>query len=315
MATVIPAPDFSAEAAAEGLRKAMKGFGTDEAAIIKIMTSHSNQQRQEIEKVFKAMYGKDLRKEIKSEIGGHFEDVIMALMDPPRVYDAKELKRAIKGLGTDEDALIEILLTRNNEELAEIKEHFKKLYGDQLEDAIISETSGHLKRILVSQTTCARSTDMNVDAALATKDAQELYDAGEGKFGTDESVFNKVLSLRSRPQLIATFAAYEKIADRDIMDSIQRETSGDLQKAYLTIVKSIREMHTYFAESLYYSMKGAGTNDSTLIRIVVSRSEIDMVQIKEKFNEVLGKTLGSFIKGDCSGDYKKVLLSLIGEPK
>lgn len=293
----------------------MKGFGTDEAAIIKIMTSHSNQQRQEIEKVFKAMYGKDLRKEIKSEIGGHFEDVIMALMDPPRVYDAKELKRAIKGLGTDEDALIEILLTRNNEELAEIKEHFKKLYGDQLEDAIISETSGHLKRILVSQTTCARSTDMNVDAALATKDAQELYDAGEGKFGTDESVFNKVLSLRSRPQLIATFAAYEKIADRDIMDSIQRETSGDLQKAYLTIVKSIREMHTYFAESLYYSMKGAGTNDSTLIRIVVSRSEIDMVQIKEKFNEVLGKTLGSFIKGDCSGDYKKVLLSLIGEPK
>ncbi|XP_014789405.1 annexin A7 [Octopus bimaculoides] len=315
MATVFPAPDFSAEAAAEGLRKAMKGFGTDEAAIIKIMTSHSNQQRQEIEKVFKAMYGKDLRKEIKSEIGGHFEDVIMALMDPPRVYDAKELKRAIKGLGTDEDALIEILLTRNNEELAEIKEHFKKLYGDQLEDAIISETSGHLKRILVSQTTCARSTDMNVDAALANKDAQELYDAGEGKFGTDESVFNKVLSLRSRPQLIATFAAYEKIADRDIMDSIQRETSGDLQKAYLTIVKSIREMHTYFSESLYYSMKGAGTNDSTLIRIIVSRSEIDMVQIKEKFNEVLGKTLGSFIKGDCSGDYKKVLLSLIGEPK
>ncbi|CAI9728394.1 annexin A7-like [Octopus vulgaris] len=235
MATVVPAPDFNAETAAEGLRKAMKGFGTDEAAIIKIMTSHTNQQRIEIERVFKAMFGKDLRKEIKSEIGGHFEDVIMALMDPPRVYDAKELKRAMKGLGTDEDALIEILLTRNNDEIAEIKQHFKKLFGDQLEDAIISETSGHLKRILVSQTTCARSTDMNVDAALATKDAQELYDAGEGKFGTDESAFNKVLSMRSRPQLIATFAAYEKIADRDIMDSIQRETSGDLQKAYLTI--------------------------------------------------------------------------------
>lgn len=274
MATVFPSEDFSVENASEKLRKAMKGLGTDEAAIIKVLASHNNEQRQEIEKMFKTMYGKDLRDDLKSELRGNFEDVVIALLDPPRVYDAKELKRAMKGAGTDEETLIEILCTRSNSQIAEIKHHYKKLYDKELEDAVSSETSGHLKRFLVSQTLGNRSEDYDIDYDLAEKDAQDLYDAGEGQFGTDESQFNKVLSLRSFPQLRATFEAYQRIADRDIMESVRRECSGNIETAYLAIIKSVKDIHTFFAECLYKSMKGAGTNDSTLIRVVVSRCEV-----------------------------------------
>ena len=42
-------------------------------------------------------------------------------------------------------------------------------------------------------------------------------------------------------------------------------------------------------------MKGLGTDDDTLCRVVVSRCEVDMVQIKEEFQRQYKQTLGMFI--------------------
>ena len=50
--------------------------------------------------------------------------------------------------------------------------------------------------------------------------------------------------------------------------------SGDLEKASLAIVKSARNRQAYYAEELYKAMKGLGTNDETLIRLLVSRHEV-----------------------------------------
>ena len=43
-------------------------------------------------------------------------------------------------------------------------------------------------------------------------------------------------------------------------------------------------------------MQGLGTNDRVLVRVMVSRCEVDMVQIKKTFYQKYHKTLGSFIK-------------------
>ncbi|KAH0623036.1 hypothetical protein JD844_030934 [Phrynosoma platyrhinos] len=239
----------------------------------------------------------DLMNDLKSELSGKFERVIIGLMTPITLYDVEELKRAMKGAGTDEGCLIEILASRTNEEIRRINETYKHR-------------------------------EYKTHAAGQPRREPCLYEAGENRWGTDEGQFMTVLCSRNRSHLLRetaslrsnnkcsfsfpVFDEYRKIADKDITESIKSEMSGDLEDALLAIVKCMRNKTAYFAERLYKSMKGLGTDDDTLIRVMVSRCEIDMIDIKAEFKRMYGNSLYSFIKGDTSGDYRKVLLHLCG---
>jgi len=313
--TVTAFPGFDPETDAAALRKAMKGFGTDEKTIINILSTRTAAQRLRIALTFKTMYGKDLIHDLKKELSGNFEEICIGLLMDNASFDAHCLRKAMKGLGTDEKALIEILCTRTNAEIAKIKEAYTKLFSRDLEHDVTSETSGHFKRILVASLQGNRQEHVPVDLAKAKAEAEELYKAGEKRWGTDESTFNRILCLRSFPQLRATFEEYRKVSEYDIVRTIEHEMSGDLAKAFKAVVQCVKEKPLYFADRLYNAMHGAGTDDETLVRIIVARSEIDMVEIKEAFFDKFNKSLAKMIEGDCSGDYKRMLLALIGEAK
>nr|XP_060165602.1 annexin A4 isoform X2 [Globicephala melas] len=278
--TVKAASGFSATEDAQTLRKAMKGLGTDEDAIINVLAYRNTAQRQEIRTAYKTTIGRDLMDDLKSELSGNFEQVILGMMTPTVLYDVQELRKALKGAGTDEGCLIEILASRMPEEIRRINQTYQLQYGRSLEDDIRSDTSLMFQRVLVSLSAGGRDEGNYLDDALVRQDAQDLYEAGEKKWGTDEVKFLSVLCSRNQNHLLH--------------------------------VKCMRNKSAYFAERLYKSMKGLGTDDNTLIRVMVSRAEIDMLDIRANFKRLYGKSLYSFIKGDTSGDYKKVLLILCG---
>lgn len=289
----------------------MKGFGTDEDAIINILCARTSSQRLEIVTTFKQMFGRDLIKDIKSELSGNLETIMVGLLYPMHEYLARELRRAMKGLGTDEDCLVEILCTRSNEDIRTIKATYQEVFGRNLEEDIRSETSGHFRRLLVSMCNASRDEGVPPDPARARNDAHHLQQAGIQRWGTDESVFNQILASQSYEQLLLVFREYNALTNQTIIESITKEMSGDLRKGFLAIVKCVYNIPFYFAEKLYKSMKGAGTSDKTLIRILVSRCEVDMVQIKDEFSRNYKASLESFIQSDTSGDYRKALLALV----
>uniref|UniRef100_A0AAY4A9I2 Annexin n=1 Tax=Denticeps clupeoides TaxID=299321 RepID=A0AAY4A9I2_9TELE len=285
----------------EVLRKAMKGFGTDENAIIELLGSRSNKQRVPMVKAYKTTYGKDLVHDLKSELTGHFEELVLAMMMSPTHYDAAELRHAIKGAGTDEACLIEILASRNNAEIREINQIYKADHGKSLEDAIAGDTSGHFRRLLIALS----------QVGLLHK-FTFIHLLFANKVGTDESQFNAILCARSKPHLRAVFNEYQHMCGKDIEKSICSEMSGNLESGMVAVVKCIKNTPVYFAERLHKAMHGAGTKDKTLIRIMVSRSEVDMLDIRQEFLRMYGKSLYTAISGDTSGDYKKLLLKLCG---
>uniref|UniRef100_A0A671XFB5 Annexin n=1 Tax=Sparus aurata TaxID=8175 RepID=A0A671XFB5_SPAAU len=295
----------------EVLRKAMKGFGTDENAIIELLGSRTNKQRAPMVAAYKTTYGKDLLKDLKSELTGNFEKLVLAMMMTPAQFDAAELREAIKGAGTDEACLIEILSSRSNADIHEITRIYKAEYGKSLEDAISSDTSGHFRRLLVSLCQGNRDERETVDIALAKQDAQKLYAAGENKVGTDESQFNAILCARSKPHLRAVFQEYQQMCGREIEKSICREMSGNLESGMVAVGTFLGSFFSLKCH-IVLCRQGAGTKDTTLIRIMVSRSEIDMLDIRQAYMRNYGKSLYTAISGDTSGDYKKLLLKLCG---
>ncbi|XP_047190639.1 annexin A5a isoform X2 [Scophthalmus maximus] len=291
--SVRPFVNFDANRDAEFLHRAMKGVGTDEDAILMLLAARSNDQRQQIKAAYKKAYGKDLVGALKSELGGLLESVIVALMTPPDSYDASQLHKAIKGAGTNDEVLIEILASRTGEEIKRIIKVYKTEFGGKLEKDICGDTSGHYQKLLVIL-------------------LQDLYAAGEGKFGTDEEKFIAILGNRSAEHLRKVFAAYKKLCGSDIEDSIRGETAGNLENLLLAVVKCARGVPEYFAEVLFKSMRRAGTDDDALMRIMVSRSEVDMLDIRASFKKMHGASLHTTIQEDTSGDYQRALLYLCG---
>lgn len=308
MASIGDFPDFNSQDDCEALHEAMKGLGTDEDLITGIITNRSNNQRQELKQMYAQMWGKDLEKALKSELGGKYEDVVLALFKKPDEYDASQLRNAIQGIGTKESVLIEILCTRTNEEIANIKAAYKKLFERDLVQDLEDDTSGYFRRLMYSLAQGNRSDEVNED--LAAEDAEALLESGEACWGTDESRFNVILASRSYEQLLLTFEKYAELSGKSIEDSIKSEMSGDIQDGMLAIVHSVRSKPSYFAKKLYKSMKGLGTDDQTLIRVMVTRSEVDMLIIKEEFERNYEQPLEAFIRDDCSGDYRLCLLLL-----
>ncbi|XP_008291212.1 annexin A5b isoform X2 [Stegastes partitus] len=308
--TVKASGSFNASADAEVLHKAMKGLGTDEDAILQLLTARSNAQRQEIMATYKTLFGKDLIDDLKGELGGKFESLIVALMTKPITYDVTSLRNAIKGAGTDEKVLVEILASRTPQQVKDIIAAYRQEYDDDLEEDVCGDTSGHFKRLLVILLQANRQTgiqDGNIES-----DAQALFKAGEQKYGTDEQSFVTILGNRSAEHLRKVFDAYMKMSGYEMEESIQRETSGNLRALLLAVVKCARSVPAYFAETLYYAMKGAGTDDDTLIRVMVTRSEVDLLDIRAQFRKMFACSLHSMIRGDTGGDYRKALLLLCG---
>ena len=170
-----------AQADAEALRKAMKGFGTDEAALIKIVANRTNKQRQDIKAAYKASFGRDLIADLKSELHGKFEDAMIALFTEPIEYDADQLREAMKGAGTNEDTLIEILASRDPRYLQAVKQKYSEKYKRNIEDDIKKETHGTLQHVLISLLQGSRSTNTKPNPNQMAAVAQEIYQAGEAK--------------------------------------------------------------------------------------------------------------------------------------
>jgi annexin A7/11 len=303
--------NFNPEQDCQILHNAVHGAGTDERAIINIIVNRSGLQRAEIRRRYKAMYGKDLIKRLKDDTSGNFKEVVAGMFMTPAEFDAMCLYKAMKGAGTKEGVLIEIIGTRTPQELMQVKDAFQREYNGSLEKWVRGDTSGNFRNLLVALLQCNRSMNPNPDPNQCESDAQALYNAGEGRLGTDEPTFIRIFSQRSAAELAMINDCYTRTRGRGLLKAVDKEFSGDIKRLLETVLGGLIDPAGYFAKRIREAVKGLGTNDSKLVRVIVSRSEIDLGRIKQAYQTIYGRDMLHDVRDDTSGYYKEILTGLI----
>ncbi|XP_067339844.1 annexin A3b isoform X2 [Channa argus] len=292
--TVKDKANFKVDEDVSLLRKAIEGLGTTEKTLIEVLTQRSSDQRQLIAKAYEKATGRTLKADLEGDTHGDFEDLLVALVTPPAVYDSREVIKAIKGAGTTESILTEIFASRSNKQIKAMSDAYLAETGRSLISDLQSEVSGDYGKALVIL-------------------AEVLYEAGEKKWGTDEAKFIDILCHRSIPQLRQTLVEYKNISKKTLQESIESEMSGNLEELLVAVVKCVKSTPAYFAEKLFQSMKGLGTTESILTRIMVCRSEIDLLDVRAEYKKLFGSSLYSQLESEVSGSYGDTLKHLCGQ--
>ena len=93
-------------------------------------------------------------------------------------------------------------------------------------------------------------------------------------------------------------------------EQIEKEFHGDSKKAFKTIVYATLSPSEYFATRVNKAIKNFGTKDHLLIRVLITRDEIDMPTIKQYYKQLYGKDMIEEIKDDIHGEYQNLMVEL-----
>ncbi|XP_015883699.1 annexin D5 [Ziziphus jujuba] len=293
------------------LHRAFKGFGCDTAAVINVLAHRDSTQRALIQQEYRKMYHEDLLKRLISELSGKLETAVLLWMNDPAGRDAVIIKQGLSSESLNLEAATEVICSRTPSQIQHFKQLYHARFGVHLEHDIERRTSGDHKKLLLAYVSNQRYEGLEFDRELVVKDAKALYKAGEKKLGTDEKTFIHIFSERSRAHLAAVSSAYRDTYG-SLKKAVKSETSGHFEHGLLTILRSAENPAKYFAKVLHKAMKGLGTDDTTLIRVIVTRTEIDMQYIKAEYAKKYRKTLNDAVHSETSGHYRTFLLSLLG---
>jgi hypothetical protein len=269
--------------------------------------------RNEIE----AKYGEygygDLRSDVSEKTSGALKQLLMALLSDKLDFDAQVLEKAMKGFGTDEDCLITILCTLEEEEIVPLQTAYADRYERSLQQAVESETSGKFKRVLL-----LAGCD-TIDEAYA----QVCHSAISG-MGTDCKALIRLMVTCTPDVMNRTREAYARLYGTDLVDAMSGEwaVGGDFKRMLCALAKkhpdNVVPEPDYAADvkTLRDAVEGLGTDEAAIIDVLSCKTSEQIQALKEAYKVEHGEMLKERVKAETTGlfesaNFRATLMGLL----
>lgn len=142
-----------AKSEAKVLHKAIADKAYNHEDIIMILSTRSKAQLIATFNHYKEEFGNPINKDLKRDINDEFLTALRAIIRCivcPERYLEKVIRKSIEGLGTDENALSRVIITRAEVDLKKIKEVYAKRNSKALDEAVSKDTSGDYQAFLLA---------------------------------------------------------------------------------------------------------------------------------------------------------------------
>ncbi|KAK6933946.1 Annexin repeat [Dillenia turbinata] len=311
MATIVAPLQHSPVEDAEVIRKACEGWGTNEKALISVLAHRYPHQRLEIRKAYQDRYHEDLIRCLESELRGDFERALYRWILDPADRDAVLANVALKNGKVDYRVIIEVSCTRTPEEFLAVKRAYMARYKHSLEEDVACHTTGDLRKLLVALVGVYRYDGDEINAKLAASEAEILHHAiKENEFNHEEIV--RIVSTRSKTQLLATINRYKDTHDISITKTLAGNRENVLVDSLRAAIRCLTDKGKYFEKVLRNALNKSGTDEDDLTRVIVTRAEKDLRQIKDLYYKRNSVPVEQAVAKETHGHYEEFLLALLG---
>ena len=286
----------------------MKGFGTDEKAMIGVLARLDPLQMAAVRATYSQHIGRDLHKDVKSETSGYLERGMLGVIDGPLGSDVAWAHESVDGLGTKEWLMNEALLGRSNADMKAIRTAYEQKYHRQLHrdvaDDLSFKTATLFKDVLTSP---RREESEPLDSNKVLRDTEELYHK------KDLASICRIFGTASNAHLRAMDQELHAKHRTSLARTVERNFSGHMQDALWFIAMSATDPAMRDAKLLEKAMSGAGTKDEQLVTRVVrvhwNRDHKD--QVKRAYRHEYKKDLIDRVRSETSGDYRDLMVALL----
>ena len=273
---------------------------SDKTKIVEFICKLNKEQRLKLKETYVASYGTELIKDLEKVLPGNAEKLVCGLIKSFIDFDAEQIYLSMKGLGTDEDTLSEMIATKPSRHLNKIKQRYPELYNETLENDIKGDTSDYYRNILIAMIQGGRSDNPYPNSQKMKDIVNKLNDDNEN---IKESFVSYLVNC-SYGEICTICREYEKIHNKNILEGIKNKFGKDEYNFFNVLLNYISDPGKFFAEKIH------GFKDKDLIRIIVSNEEI-LNDIKDAYKELYNTELIDDIKNNTDGDFQIGLSILI----
>ncbi|WVZ66944.1 hypothetical protein U9M48_016096 [Paspalum notatum var. saurae] len=327
----------------------MAGWRADKAALVGILCRRTAAQRAAIRRAYGFLYREPLLNCFRDKLSRHcllsvdfWKAMILWTMDAAE-RDANLVHEAVKK--KDEDrilVLIEVSCASTPDHLMAVRKIYRQLFSCSVEEDVASSPAlqeplkktvdtgqssklallvqidfsraslAFVLQMLISVMSSYRYAGEHVNMAVVKLEAAQLSEAIREKQLHRDAVV-RIISTRSKPQLRATFHQYKEDQGTDIVEDISSHCSSNkFARMLKSAILCLTSPEKHFAQVIRYSILGLGTYEDILTRVIVSRAEIDLKQIKEEYRARYKSAVTLDVADDTSFGYRDMLLALIG---